>query len=115
MRRQVHLWWKKQLGLRVAVAVMQVGRCSPHSTPALGTSICCMCGPKKNKNKKTKNAKQPKYPTARTGYVCSVLVSLEVFWIHEESERCLGPGTSGPLVQSHMWEIKRDRKDHDGR
>ena len=27
------------------------GSCSSESTPSLGTSLCCGCGPKKDKNK----------------------------------------------------------------
>ena len=41
-----------QLGSSVAVAVAQAGSCSCDSTPSLGTSICCECGPKKKKTKK---------------------------------------------------------------
>ena len=33
----------------VAVAVALTISCSSHSTPNLGTSICCRCSPKKNK------------------------------------------------------------------
>ena len=43
------LWCRFQIWLRshVAVAVALAGRCSSHSTPSLGTSICLGCGPKK--------------------------------------------------------------------
>ena len=40
-----------QLRSGVAVAVAQAGRYSSNSTPSLGTSICCGCGPKKKKAK----------------------------------------------------------------
>ena len=36
----------------VTVAVVQVGGYSSHSTPSLGTSICCGYSPKKRKKKK---------------------------------------------------------------
>ena len=47
------LWCRSQMQLRsrVAVAVVQAGSCSSDSTPSLGTSICCRCGPKKAKSK----------------------------------------------------------------
>ena len=35
----------------MAVAVAVAGTCSSNSTPILGTSICCKCGPKKQKKK----------------------------------------------------------------
>ena len=47
-----------KLGSSVAVAVMQAGSCSSKSTPSLATSICRGCGPKKQKNKKTKKQKK---------------------------------------------------------
>ena len=34
----------------VAVALVQAGSYSPDWTLSLGTSICCECSPKKNKN-----------------------------------------------------------------
>ena len=34
-----------------SVAVVQAGSCSSDSTPSLGTSICCGCGPEKKKKK----------------------------------------------------------------
>ena len=45
------LWFRlqMQLGSPVAVAVVQAGSCSSNLTPSLGTSICCRCGPKKQK------------------------------------------------------------------
>ena len=42
-----------KLGSCVAVAVAQAGGCSSDSTPSLGTSMCCRCGPKKQTNKQT--------------------------------------------------------------
>ena len=35
-----------QLRSCVTVAVVQAGSCSSESTPSLGTSTCCRCGPK---------------------------------------------------------------------
>ena len=35
----------------ITVAVVQVGGSSSHSTPSLGTSICCGYSPKKRKKK----------------------------------------------------------------
>ena len=40
-----------QLSSGVAVAVMWAGSYSSDLTSSLGTSICCMCGHKKNKTK----------------------------------------------------------------
>ena len=44
------LWCTSQTqlgsGFAVAVAVAKAGSCSSDSTPGLGTSICCECGPK---------------------------------------------------------------------
>ena len=56
IRRCHELWCRSQIWLRsgVAVAVVQAGSCSSNSTPSLGTSICCRCGPKKTKNKQNK-------------------------------------------------------------
>ena len=42
----------------VAMAVAQHSGCSSDSTPSLGTSTCCGCGPKKTKKKKKKNGSQ---------------------------------------------------------
>ena len=48
------LWSRSQMWLRscVAVAVEQAGSCSSDSTPSLGTSTYCGCGPRKQ-NKQT--------------------------------------------------------------
>ena len=48
------LWCRSQtrLGSGVAVAVMQASSYSSSSTPRLGTSTWCRCGPKKQKKKK---------------------------------------------------------------
>ena len=45
------LWCRLQirLGCGVAVAVAKAGSYSSNSTPALGASICCKFGPKKQK------------------------------------------------------------------
>ena len=44
-----------QLGSGIAVAVAYASSCSTYSAPSLGTSICCGCGPKKDKtNKQTR-------------------------------------------------------------
>ena len=52
------LWCRSQMWLRscVAVAVAQAGGYSSDSTPSLGISIYRECGPKKTKNKQTKNS-----------------------------------------------------------
>ena len=41
--------------------------CSSNSTPSLGTSICCECGPKKTKTKQNKKKclRTPSFPTKR--------------------------------------------------
>ena len=48
------LWCRSQtrLGFFIAVAVAQAGSYSSYQTPRLGTSICCGCGPKKQKKKR---------------------------------------------------------------
>ena len=38
------------LGCSVAVAVVSAGSCSSDLTSSLGASVCCWCGPKKQKN-----------------------------------------------------------------
>ena len=40
---------------RIAVAVVQAGGYNSDSTPTLGTSICCGCGPKKTHTHTKKN------------------------------------------------------------
>ena len=40
-----------QTRLRSGVAVAVPGSCSSNLTPSVGTSICCRCGPKKEKRK----------------------------------------------------------------
>ena len=40
-----------KLGSCVTVSAAQAGSYSPDSTPSLGTSICCRCGPKKKKKR----------------------------------------------------------------
>ena len=35
--------------VHVAVAMVQAGSCNSDSTPGLGTSMCCRCGPIKKK------------------------------------------------------------------
>ena len=47
------LWCRlqTQFGSHVAVAVVQANGYSFNSTPSLGSSICCKCGPKKTKTK----------------------------------------------------------------
>ena len=48
------LWCRLQmwLGSHIAVSLAQASSYSSNSTPSLGTSICCRCGPKKNNNNK---------------------------------------------------------------
>ena len=48
------------LGSGVAVAVVKAGSYSSDSTPSLGTSICCECGPKKTKNKNRREKEREK-------------------------------------------------------
>ena len=76
------LWCKvqTQLGSGIAVAVVQASSCSSNQTPSLGTSICRDCGPKKPKNKKTKQNKKTAYLTCTnclkynsTRPVCTIL------------------------------------------
>ena len=51
------LWHRLQSRFRfyVAVALVQAGSCSSNSIPGLRTSICCRCGPERQKKKKKKN------------------------------------------------------------
>ena len=66
------LWYRSQtwLGSSVAVAVAVVSSCGSNSTPSLGISICCRCGPKKKKKKNAlSGVEQPLYnccPTIST-------------------------------------------------
>ena len=46
------LWFRSQKWLRSCTAVAVAGSCSSNSTLSLGTSICCRCGPKKQKKQK---------------------------------------------------------------
>ena len=48
LQHRMQMW----LGSGIAVAVAQAGSCISNSVPRLGTSICCRCGPKKEKKKK---------------------------------------------------------------
>ena len=48
----------------MAVAVVEAGSCSSHSTPSLGTSICLGEALKSRKKKKKKKVDQKWYPTA---------------------------------------------------
>ena len=52
------IWCRSQtwLGSSIAVAVVQVHSCSSYLIPSLETSICPMCGPKKQNKKRTINA-----------------------------------------------------------
>ena len=49
------LWcrWQTQLGSCVAVPVVEASSYSFNSTPRLGTCICCMCRPKKKRERKS--------------------------------------------------------------
>ena len=57
------LWCRSQTWLRsgMVVALVQASSCSSDSTPSLGTSICCRCGPKKTKTKGKKRRKHVFY------------------------------------------------------
>ena len=62
------LWCKSQMWLRfhVAVAVVEAGSCSCHSTPQLGTSIYFRCSPKKKERNYTYVGKEDvSFPTQR--------------------------------------------------
>ena len=53
------LWYRSQAWLRSGMAVTQAGSCSSDSSPSLGTSMCCKCGPEKqNKTKQTNQKTQ---------------------------------------------------------
>ena len=51
------LWYRLQMRLGSSI-VAWAGSCSSHSAPALGTSIACSCGPKKQKEKKKEKKKK---------------------------------------------------------
>ena len=65
---------KTQLGSQVAVAVVQASGHSSDSTPSLGTSIYCGCGPRKDKKKKKEERKKKNFKSTDP---------LHVFWIAE--------------------------------
>ena len=44
----------------VSVAVVKAGRCSSNCTSSMRISICCRCGPKKNKINKIEKRKKEK-------------------------------------------------------
>ena len=52
---QGRLWTR--LGSGIAVTVVYARSCSSDLIPSLGTSICCECGPKKEKKKKISSMK----------------------------------------------------------
>ena len=54
------LWCRSKirLGSWVASAVALAGRCSPDSSPSLGTYVWCRCSPKKTKKKGGKERRQ---------------------------------------------------------
>ena len=49
-----------QLRSGIAMAVEQARSCSSDSTPSLGVSICCTCGPEKQNNNNNNNNKAKK-------------------------------------------------------
>ena len=55
------LWCRLQMRLRsgVVVAGVEAGSYSSDSTPSLGTSLCHVCGPKTQKEKKKGNSTGP--------------------------------------------------------
>ena len=64
------LWCQSQMLLRsgIAGAVVQALGCNSHSTPRLGTSICCKGGPKKAKKKKKKKKRKVLFRAAPEAY-----------------------------------------------
>ena len=73
----VPLWYRSQtrLGSRVAVAVAQARSYSSDSTPSLGTSICCECGPKKQKRKEMTSRSQRKlHPSWNEHRICLAII-----------------------------------------
>ena len=62
---------------------MSVSSCSLHSTPSLGTSKCCRCGPKKQNKlkKKKKERKKEKNLTTGAQVAAEVWVCSPVQWV----------------------------------
>ena len=60
IHRSPQLWCRSQmqLGSPIAEAVAYAGSYSSNSTPSLGTSIYCQCGPKSKQKKKKKKKKK---------------------------------------------------------
>ena len=54
IQRGHELWCRSLTQLRSHIAVAVAGSYSSNWTSSLGTSICCGCGPKKDKNKNKK-------------------------------------------------------------
>ena len=76
------LWCRSQMRLRsgVVVAVAVAGSYSSHSTPSLGTSICCGCGSKRPENKnKNKKRKKKENDGVRFVYIRVLDVVLSTF------------------------------------
>ena len=93
------LWCRSQmrLGSRVAVAMPQADSYGSDSTPSLGTSKRCWCGPQENNNNNT--------TTTDMGPVLSVTLAVPDFtetWRGWRREGGILAGTRAPAFQQSM-------------
>ena len=78
------LWCRSQTWLRSRDAVALAGSYSSNLTPSLRTSICCLCGPKKQTTLKKKNKKLERQtkPAERQCSMCRRALGLsQIAWI----------------------------------
>ena len=71
-----------QMRLRSCMAVAVAGSCSSDSTPPLGTSVSCRCGPKKAANKQA-NGKQRRKKKSFQATLLFSLASLIISFARE--------------------------------
>ena len=87
-------WCRSQTLLGSCLAVALAGY-SSHSTPSLGTSICCRCGPKKTKKKKKKILSTQFEALTRSWSILLIeqlLMSKPdhfLYWAHTRCDHCM--------------------------
>ena len=91
------LWCRLQmrLGSAVALAVVQASDCSSDSTPSLGTSICCGCGPRKNFIQLQKKYKEQNKPKKSYG---KKLINIKTKSVNQETRKLVDP-----ICKSKNW------------